>query len=197
MNSLPFVCPYAIVFWVVYVLTFFQEWKVLHKRKPKAGENRRQDRRSYHLIRFGVGFSVAIAFLCAVIVPAAAIERGRMVCFWMGIVFIALGALLRRHCFKMLGGHFRPVVSVIPGQPVIEQGAYRWIRHPAYLAGILLFLGIGLALTNWISITVAFLIPVLCYSYRIHVEEQALLETLGAPYREYIDRSKRLIPFFF
>ena len=105
--------------------------------------------------------------------------------------------MLRRHCFRMLGNHFRPAVTVVPSQPVIELGAYKWIRHPSYLAGILLFFGIGLALANWISVAVLFLVPVAAYGYRIHVEEQALLETLGAPYREYMNRTKRLIPFLF
>jgi len=80
---------------------------------------------------------------------------------------------------------------------VIERGAYKWVRHPAYLAGILLFVGIGLALENWISIAVNVLVPVAVYGYRIHVEEQALVETLGTPYREYMNRTKRLIPFLF
>jgi protein-S-isoprenylcysteine O-methyltransferase Ste14 len=117
--------------------------------------------------------------------------------FWAGIFLMVAGALLRRHCFKMLGDHFRPVVSVVPNQPVIVRGAYKWIRHPSYLASIITFFGIGLALTNWISITVALIIPAATYGYRIHVEEKALLETLGAPYRDYMNRTKRLIPFLF
>ncbi len=197
MRPLPLSGPYAIIFWVVYVLVFFQEWMVLHKRKPKAGENKRQDRGSYGLIIWGIGFAIVIAFLCAALVPFAAIRNGQVACFWAGVSLLALGGILRRHCFQMLGQHFRPAVSVVPNQPVIERGAYRWIRHPSYLAGIFLFLGIGLSLTNWISIAVTFLAAAVCYGYRIHVEERALLETLGTPYRGYRNRSKRLIPFLF
>jgi protein-S-isoprenylcysteine O-methyltransferase Ste14 len=80
---------------------------------------------------------------------------------------------------------------------VVERGTYKWIRHPAYLAGILLLLGIGLALANWISIVVVVLVPSAVYGYHIHVEEQALVETLGTPYREHMNRTKRLIPFLF
>jgi len=35
------------------------------------------------------------------------------------------------------------------------------------------------------------------YTYRISVEEKALLEGLGTPYREYMQRTWRLIPFAF
>jgi protein-S-isoprenylcysteine O-methyltransferase Ste14 len=35
------------------------------------------------------------------------------------------------------------------------------------------------------------------YSYRISVEEHALLAALGEPYREYMQRTRRLVPFLF
>jgi protein-S-isoprenylcysteine O-methyltransferase Ste14 len=33
------------------------------------------------------------------------------------------------------------------------------------------------------------------YAYRIKIEEEALANDLGAPYRDYMRRTKRLIPF--
>ena len=60
-----------------------------------------------------------------------------------------------------------------------------------------MMLGIGLALANWISLIALGLVPLGIYAYRIRVEEQALVETLGQPYRDYMTRTKRLIPFLF
>jgi len=197
MLPLPFIYPYTFIFWPVYCLAFLQEWQIILGRRRKAGENKRQDRGSFRLIIWGIQFAVITAFVCAFAVPSAAIRSGQVMCFWAGIVILVAAAILRRHCFNMLGNHFRPAVTVIQGQPVIERGAYKWVRHPAYLAGILLFVGIGLALGNWISVAVMVLVPVAVYGYRIHVEEQALVETLGTPYREYMSRTKRLIPFVF
>ena len=37
--------------------------------------------------------------------------------------------------------------------------------------------------------------PLMGYAYRIRVEERTLLRTLGDPYRAYMRRTKRLIPF--
>ena len=34
-------------------------------------------------------------------------------------------------------------------------------------------------------------------AYRIRVEERALVETLGQSYRDYMTRTKRLVPFLF
>jgi protein-S-isoprenylcysteine O-methyltransferase Ste14 len=194
---LPFIYPYAIVFAAAYVLAFYQEWQVLGKRKPKAGESRPQDRGSFALIQWGIVLSIVASSLCAVLVPCATMRHERVACFWAGVIVMVAGGLLRRHSFAMLGGHFQPFVNVVSSQPVIEKGLYRWIRHPSYLAAFFLFLGIGLALANWVSIAVIFLVTAICYCYRIHVEEQALVETIGAPYREYMKRTKRLIPFVF
>jgi hypothetical protein len=55
----------------------------------------------------------------------------------------------------------------------------------------------GLALTNWISLIALGIVPLAMIAYRIQVEEKALMETIGQPYRDYMRRSKRLIPFLF
>lgn len=197
MYPLPLTYPYAVIFWLVFGLFFFQEMLVLNPRKPKSGESWRQDRGSYRLIVIGLSLCSYIAFVSATRVRAAGFHHGQAAWFWAGVGLMAAGTLLRRHCFNMLGPHFRPVVSVTQDQPVIDRGAYHWIRHPSYLAGILATLGMGLALANWISLVVLGLVPLVFYAYRIHVEEKALLETLGQPYRDYMTRTRRLIPFLF
>ncbi len=80
-------------------------------------------------------------------------------------------------------------------QPVIDRGPYRWVRHPSYTAGFLIFLGIGTALGNWLSVIVLFAVTSFVYSRRVKAEEKALLDTIGEPYRLYMSRTKRFIPF--
>jgi len=119
----------------------------------------------------------------------------RLPVYFAGVGCIVGAGLLRRHCFRMLGERFTYDVRVAAAQPVVEHGAYRYVRHPSYTAGLLLFGGIGLALGNWLSLAISVVIPVLAYSYRIAVEERALVETLGPAYANYMKRTKRLIPF--
>jgi protein-S-isoprenylcysteine O-methyltransferase Ste14 len=55
-------------------------------------------------------------------------------------------------------------------------------------------LGVLVCLTN----PLAFLVlipPLVGCAYGIRVEERTLLRTLGDPYRAYMRRTKRLIPF--
>jgi protein-S-isoprenylcysteine O-methyltransferase Ste14 len=58
-------------------------------------------------------------------------------------------------------------------------------------------LGFGLALTNGLSLAIMLVLPGLAYAFRMRVEEAALREAFGEEYRDYMRRTKRLIPFIF
>jgi protein-S-isoprenylcysteine O-methyltransferase Ste14 len=135
-------------------------------------------------------FAVLVAFIA----PRLAICAHRELLFVVGLLVIVAASLFRRHCFRMLGTDFRGDVTVRADQPVIERGAYRYLRHPSYVAAMLLHLGFGLCYTHWGTLALlVFGVPPL-FVYRIRVEERALVERIGAPYVSYIDRTKRLIP---
>ncbi|MFI5360822.1 MAG: methyltransferase family protein [Elusimicrobiota bacterium] len=114
---------------------------------------------------------------------------------WAGTILAVGGTVFRQWAIRTLGRFFTRSVRVSSDQPVVQDGPYRWVRHPSYTGSILAAAGIGLALGNALSLAclaVAFLAG---FGYRIHVEEAALVEALGEPYREYRSRTKRLIPF--
>jgi protein-S-isoprenylcysteine O-methyltransferase Ste14 len=47
---------------------------------------------------------------------------------------------------------------------------------------------------NWLSLG-ALIVTLAGYAYRIRIEERALARDLGPAYRDYMRRTKRLIPF--
>jgi protein-S-isoprenylcysteine O-methyltransferase Ste14 len=126
-----------------------------------------------------------------------AIPGDRMVLFGIGIFLILAGMAFRWYSIWILGKFFTSVITVQEGQKVIDKGPYRLIRHPSYSGAMLSFLGFGLALTNWLGLGLVVLGAVIGYSYRVRVEEQALVEGLGQPYLDYMLRTKRFIPFVF
>ncbi len=126
-----------------------------------------------------------------------ALLNHRMGWFALGLVILLAGSMLRRYCFRTLGRYFTGNVMVQAGQPVIEDGPYRLVRHPSYTGGMLMYLGTGLALTNWLSVLILLGMGVVTYTYRVRVEEQALASSLGQPYLEYMRRTKRFVPFAF
>ena len=183
----------AILFWLVLIWAFYPE--ILHSGIVAGARSNPQDAGTLRLINVGSNVALLLAFAASflpwLILPYPHLALGA------GIVLLAAGGMLRRLCFRILGEYFTAAVTVRAGQPVIDRGPYRWIRHPGYAAGFIMFLGIGLALGNWLGLAIFFLEIVVVYSQRVKAEEKALLDTLGEPYRAYMARTKRFIPFVF
>ena len=146
------------------------------------------------VVTFANGVAAFFAFFAASAVPRLAMPF-RLPSYFAGIAIVVFGGVLRRHCFRTLGAFFTYDVRIASNQHVVDRGAYRYVRHPSYTAGLMLFGGIGLALGNWVSLAVSVVVPLAGYAYRIHVEEQALLDGLGPAYAGYMKRTHRIIPF--
>jgi protein-S-isoprenylcysteine O-methyltransferase Ste14 len=98
---------------------------------------------------------------------------------------------------RVLGRFFTYNVAVHAGQTVVEAGPYRYIRHPSYTGALITLVGVGLALGNWAALLAILVCTGIAYAYRISVEESALVAALGEPYKEYMRRTRRLVPFLF
>ena len=85
-------------------------------------------------------------------------------------------------------------VKVEEGQKVISTGLYGVVRHPMYLASILMFLAIPLVMGSWYALIPFALYPVLMV-IRIRDEERLLTQELDG-YAEYKQKVRwRMIPF--
>ncbi len=85
-------------------------------------------------------------------------------------------------------------VEVQEDQKVVDTGLYGIVRHPMYMATVLLFLSMPLILGSVISFLIMlFYIPIIVM--RIRNEEKVLEEGLDG-YKEYKKKVKyRLVPF--
>lgn len=108
---------------------------------------------------------------------------------------VAVGGMaLRIWSVRTLGQYFTYVVRVSADQTVVESGPYRFVRHPSYTGGLLTGIGIGLSLRYGLAPVIIGGAMLASYLIRIAVEERALAEGIGEPYRTYMTRTKRLIP---
>jgi len=192
---LPFTWPVAIPFWVAGLWAFAAELRLLHHSRRDGIRPTRQDAGSQRVIALAGAAGLCGAFVAGGLLRSTSITSMRLAIYVAGVAAIVAGGVLRRHCFAMLGPRFTPAVKATPDQAVVERGAYKYVRHPSYAAGLLLYGGIGLSLGNWVSLVSAVTPLALAYCYRIAVEERALLQTIGVPYQDYMKRTRRLIPF--
>jgi protein-S-isoprenylcysteine O-methyltransferase Ste14 len=138
---------------------------------------------------------LALSFALAWWWRDAAIPWLRLPLLLAGIGTMLLGVALRWYAIWTLGRYFTRDVAVSADQAVVQHGVYRLIRHPAYSGTFLTMFGVGLALTNWASVLVLLACVVLGHLYRVRIEEQALIHTIGQPYIAYMQRTKRFIPW--
>jgi len=118
--------------------------------------------------------------------------------FTLGIIGLVLGAgglVVRAVAFITLGRFFSRTLREAEKHTLVTRGIYKIIRHPGYLSDFMIFIGIALALGNWILLIIIPVLFIPAYIYRINVEEMMLLEVFGEQYTEYRKKSKRLIPF--
>ena len=197
MAPLPFVFPYALLFWAIYLWAFAPEFKIVQRAKRAAKESGSRDDGSLRVIMIGMGLALLAAFVLAWVPSLQMSSTLAVWAFGFGVACIVAGSLLRRHCWRMLGEHFTGEVRADAEQPVVDRGAYQWVRHPSYTAGTLMNVGIGLALGSWVSVALVAVASVAVYHHRMKVEERALSEALGARYLTYMRGRKRLIPYLY
>jgi protein-S-isoprenylcysteine O-methyltransferase len=114
-----------------------------------------------------------------------------------GFCLFVPGLVLRWYAILYLGRFFTVNVAIAADHRLIDSGPYRHIRHPSYTGVLLMFLGIGLSIGNLASLLIMTVPVVGALLWRIGIEEAALLEALGEPYRHYKERTKRLVPLVY
>jgi protein-S-isoprenylcysteine O-methyltransferase Ste14 len=184
----------VVAFWVVFYVWIGAElWLGSRRRRLPSGAADHDSGSKSWLIgsiwsTVAVGMGLAFAF------PAAAVQSGRTGVFIAGLFLMVAGMTLRWYSIWVLGVSFTCDVATRPGQKVVQSGPYRWMRHPSYTGGLLTVLGVLVCCVNLASLA-AFILAVAGYAHRIRIEERALVTDLGAPYRDYMGRTKRLVPF--
>lgn len=114
-----------------------------------------------------------------------------------GFVVVAAGLAIRLIAKRTLDAHFTYTVKIIENHRLITGGIYRFIRHPSYLGQSMIFLGCGLAFSNWMAVLFLFVPSFVAGFYRMAVEEKALTGHFADRYRDYMKRTWRLIPFVY
>ena len=114
----------------------------------------------------------------------------------LGFVLLTAGLVIRLQATRTLGKYFSPTTRVLPDHKLIKDGIYKQIRHPIYLGSMLAFFSVTLIFHSLYGfIVTALAIPFILN--RIRVEEQMFTQKFGDEYREYMKKTKKLIPYVY
>jgi protein-S-isoprenylcysteine O-methyltransferase Ste14 len=118
--------------------------------------------------------------------------------FWLRWAggFLMLGCVpLIYWVFSSLGKNVTQTVAIRKEHSLVTSGPYRWVRHPLYSVGLLLFLSFSLLAANWfIALAIAAALKIL--SLRTTIEEARLVDKFGDDYRQYMQSTGRYLPRF-
>lgn len=112
---------------------------------------------------------------------------------WIGVAVMALMLPFLYWMFSNLANNITPTVTTRKAHQLVTSGPYRYIRHPLYTFGTILFGSFILVAGNWFLMVTAVIALSALFS-RTPQEEAMLVETFGDEYREYMERTGRYLP---
>lgn len=125
---------------------------------------------------------------------SGAVIPGMPLVAWIGIVIGVAGLVLRLVAVLTLRERYTRTLLVNSEHPIARNGPYRWVRHPGYLGSLLTLNGVALASGNAVTLLASLAATSAAYAYRIKVEDEMLVNTLGRAYADYRDEVRALLP---
>ena len=116
---------------------------------------------------------------------------------WIGAILFAAALWLFFRVHKELGRNWSDSLEVRETHALVTHGLYRHVRHPMYTAFFMWALAQAFLLPNWIAGPAGLVGFGILFLLRVGREEQMMLETFGDEYRDYMNRTARLIPWVY
>jgi protein-S-isoprenylcysteine O-methyltransferase Ste14 len=161
--------------------------------RTTQGKDSRADKGTIRLVWVLVAICFIFAWLPVIL------DYGRLLVLgdwltWAGAAIMISGIIFRRYAVSSLGKFFTASVQILKDHELINAGPYRRIRHPAYLGILIMVLGLGIAMANWISLVLCIVLPAIGIMQRIRVEEKELERYFGKQYQDYRKGTWCLVP---
>lgn len=109
---------------------------------------------------------------------------------YVRLVFLGLALVI---AFYLFGSGHRVVSHGPRPTGVVSTGAFRYVRHPLYLASILFYFGLSFSAGSVLSLALLVVIFVF-YNYLADYEEKLLEMKYGEAYRSYRQRTGKWVP---
>ena len=149
---------------------------------------------TFWLFLFSYSFSVIISIIEYLKIKIVQFPTQLIIIF---IIILILGLLLRITTRIQLQKYFNVNIVIRKDHKLINKGIYKYLRHPMYLANILIFLGIAgtFSSTLGIIVTIIFIIPTTII--RINREEKYLKNRFKNQYKKYQKTTYKMVPLIY
>lgn len=162
-------------------------------RRAQCDQSTQRDRGSLPLLVVVIAGSAAVG-LSADILPAARITNHESIRWGVALALTLFGLVFRWNAILTLGNLFTTNVAIQEDHRLVQEGVYRFLRHPSYTGTLLIMAGVAMATNNWANAALVLLPCAAAIIRRIGIEEEALTETFGDEYREFCLKTRRLVP---
>jgi protein-S-isoprenylcysteine O-methyltransferase Ste14 len=105
--------------------------------------------------------------------------------FYIGLPIAIIGTVLYTITWVNLA--MRP-----PGGKPATRGLYRFSRHPMYISGLIMGIGVGIACASWLFLLLYIISMILTVVF-VYYEERLLLDLYGDSYHKYMEKTPRWI----
>ncbi len=139
-----------------------------------------------------VGTIMTFGSMLEYVVRGGGFSRIALVC---GIVCAIASFKLRWSAIAALGKFWSLHVEIRENHEFVQNGPFRFVRHPTYFSMILELLAFGLICSAWWMLAVIPFLFVPALILRLRLEEPALIEKFGDAYRDYQRRVPMLLPY--
>ena len=109
--------------------------------------------------------------------------------------FLVAGPLLSWTSARALGRQWRFDAGLNADHQLVQEGAYRVVRHPIYASMFALLIGTGLLVTRPAFLAAAIVFFVIGTEIRVRVEDALLASRFGAEFETYRRHVPAYIPF--
>ena len=112
---------------------------------------------------------------------------------WIGAVCMGSSLPVLYWVHHSLGVYFSARLVLQPQHSIIQDGPYRWVRHPMYSVGFLYLLGAGLLSQS----AIVLILPTTSFGLLVWMrirDEEDMLSSLSNEYQQYSSRTGRFFP---
>ena len=175
------------------VFSIIRKYYTIKYRKAEIVKNKKKAIDIVLLSLNGIGMLIPLVYVLSPVLDFANYNRP----FWLtiiGVMVLIVANILLWFSHHDLRANWTPTLAIKKEHKLVDNGVYKFIRHPMYAAHIYWALGQMAILPNWIAGFSLIIFQVLLLISRIKDEENMMIEQFGDEYTDYMKRTGIIFP---